>query len=125
MADVYFNKSHEYIRIEGESGVVGITDYAQKQLGDIVFVELPSKGQAFSAQEEAAVIESVKAASEIYSPISGEVDASNEALIETPALVNEDPEGSGWFFKIKIEDQSELSELMTQTQYEEFLEEID
>src|SRR5579862_1409441 len=101
MAEIRFTKDHEYIRLDGDTGTVGITDYAQSQLGDVVYVELPPVGKAVAKGEEAAVVESVKAASEIYAPVSGEIVAVNQALEATPATVNEDPSGNGWFLKIK------------------------
>ena len=118
---VRYTKDHEYIRIEGDTGVVGITDYAQEQLGDVVFVELPEVGKAVSQGAEAAVVESVKAASEIYAPVSGEVVAVNSELEGSPGAVNEDPSGKGWFLKLKLRDPSELENLMTEEQYREFL----
>lgn len=125
MAEIYFNKSHEYVRVEGDVAVVGITDYAQQQLGDIVFVELPDNGKTLSSQDEAAVVESVKAASEVYTPVSGEISEANEALVANPALVNEDPEGEGWFFKLKLSDNDDLNALMDKDAYEAFIKELD
>src|SRR5215210_2037167 len=107
-----YTKDHEYIRIEGDTGTVGITDYAQQQLGDVVYVELPTVGKAVSKGGEAAVVESVKAASEVYAPVSGEVVAVNGALEGAPGTINEDPSGRGWFMKIKLKDQGELAGLM-------------
>src|SRR5215207_6769028 len=107
-------KDHEYIRVEGDTGVVGITDYAQEQLGDVVYVELPEVGKAVAKGDEAAVVESVKAASEIYAPVSGEVVEVNGALEATPGAVNEDPSGRGWFMKIRVKDQGELDGLLTE-----------
>lgn len=124
MAETRYTKDHEYIRVEGDTGVVGISDYAQQQLGDIVFIELPALGKALAKGAEAAVVESVKAASEIYAPASGEVVEINVSLEGTPATVNEDPLGEGWFFKVKIADTAELAELMTEADYEEFLKTI-
>ena len=118
---VRYSKDHEYIRIEGETGVVGITDYAQAQLGDVVFVELPNVGKRFAKGDEAAVVESVKAASEIYAPVSGEVVAVNPLLEEAPGTVNEDPAGKGWFLKIKLADASELDALMDEGAYGAFV----
>jgi glycine cleavage system H protein len=119
---VRFTKEHEYIRIEGDTGVVGISDYAQGQLGDVVFVELPEIGRSVAKGAEAAVVESVKAASEVYAPVSGEVSAVNDALEGAPGMVNEDPAGRGWFFKLKLKDPSELNDLMTEEQYLAFVE---
>ncbi|MBB4015274.1 glycine cleavage system H protein [Chelatococcus caeni] len=120
----YYTKDHEYIRVEGDTGTVGISDYAQSQLGDVVFVELPSVGKALTKGAEAAVVESVKAASEVYAPVSGEVVAVNGAIEETPGTVNEDPLGNGWFVQIKLSDAGELDELMTEEQYEDYLKSI-
>jgi glycine cleavage system H protein len=116
-----YTKSHEYVRVEGGTGVVGITDYAQSQLGDAVFVELPPIGQSLSAGAEAATVESVKAASEVNAPVSGEVVEINNALADSPGLVNEDPSGKGWFLKIKLSDATELDRLMDEDAYREFL----
>jgi glycine cleavage system H protein len=121
---VRYTKDHEYIRVEGDTGVVGITDYAQEQLGDVVFVELPQVGKAVAQGEEAAVVESVKAASEIFAPVSGEVVEVNGELEGAPGTVNEDPSGKGWFLKLKLKDPAELESLMTEEQYQEFLKTI-
>lgn len=121
MSETRYLKSHEYIRIEGETGVVGITDYAQSALGDVVYVELPVVGAALKAGAEAAVVESVKAASEVYTPVSGTVTEVNSALESNSGLINEDPEGGAWFFKIKLSNPSEINELMTQDSYKDFL----
>ena len=118
---VRYTKEHEYIRVEGDTGVVGITDYAQEQLGDVVYVELPEIGKAMSRGDEAAVVESVKAASEIYAPVSGEVVAVNTELQGAPGTVNEDPAGKGWFLKLRIADPGEVDGLMTEAQYQDFL----
>jgi glycine cleavage system H protein len=119
-----YTKDHEYVRVEGDAGIVGISDYAQGQLGDVVFVELPSVGKTLSKGDEAAVVESVKAASEVYAPVSGEVVEVNSDLESTPGTVNEDPAGRGWFMKIRLTDQSELDGLMTEEQYQEFVKSI-
>jgi glycine cleavage system H protein len=119
-----YTKDHEYVRIEGDAGIVGISDYAQGQLGDVVFVELPSVGKTLSKGDEAAVVESVKAASEVYAPVSGEVIEVNSDLESSPGTVNEDPAGRGWFMKIRLTDQSELDGLMTEEQYQEFVKSI-
>ena len=119
-----FTKDHEYIRVEGDTGIVGITDYAQGQLGDVVYVELPEVGLALSKGTEAAIVESVKAASEIYAPVSGEVVAVNEALEAEPGTVNADPAGQGWFLKLRLQDPSELEGLMSEEQYREFVKSI-
>ena len=120
MSDIKFSEDHEWIRIEGDSGVVGLTNYAQEQLGDIVFVELPDVGRKLAKGDEAAVIESVKAASELYAIVGGEVTGVNDSLGDDPALVNSDPLGGGWFFKLKIGDTGELDGLMDENAYKEF-----
>lgn len=107
-----FTPDHEYIRVEGETGIVGITNYAQEQLGDIVFVELPAIGKALKKGDEAAVVESVKAASEIYAPVSGTVTEVNEALSGEPGLINTDAEAGGWIFKVRITDSAEVDTLL-------------
>ena len=117
----YFTDEHEWIDVEGEIATVGITDYAQEQLGDIVFVELPVEGATFEKGDDAAVVESVKAASDVYAPISGEVVEANGALEEEPALVNSDAEEDGWFFKLRIADASELEGLMNEAAYKKFV----
>jgi glycine cleavage system H protein len=119
-----YTKDHEYIRIEGDAGIVGISDYAQAQLGDVVFVELPGIGKTLSKGDEAAVVESVKAASEVYAPVSGEVVEVNSDLEASPGTVNEDPAGRGWFMKIRLTNQSELDGLMTEEQYQDFVKSI-
>jgi len=116
-----FTQSHEWIRLDGEIATVGITTYAAEQLGDVVFVELPEPGKTFAAGAQAAVVESVKAASEIYAPLSGEVTQANGALAGDPAKVNVDPEGEAWFFKMKLKDGGALSKLMTKDQYTAFV----
>jgi glycine cleavage system H protein len=118
---VYFTKDHEWIRVEGDSATVGISNHAQEQLGDIVFAEVPEAGRQLSKGQEAAVVESVKAASDVYAPVSGEVTEGNQAVANDPALVNSDPEGAGWFFKLKLSDPSELDGLMDEAAYREFL----
>ena len=117
----YFTEDHEWIDVDGEIGTVGISDYAQGQLGDIVFVDVPEEGKALSKGDEAAVVESVKAASDVYSPVSGTVLEGNPALGDDPSLVNTDPEGEGWFFKITLSDTAELDGLMDETAYEAFV----
>lgn len=117
----YFTEDHEWIDVDGETGTVGISDYAQGQLGDIVFVEVPEDGKALSKGDEAAVVESVKAASDVYSPVSGNVIAGNPALADEPGLVNSDPEGEGWFFKIRLSDPAEVETLMDETAYAAFV----
>ncbi|TGY87201.1 glycine cleavage system protein GcvH [Marinicauda algicola] len=122
MSQTRYTKDHEWIRVEGQDGTVGITPYAADQLGDVVFVELPEVGKSFKQGDEIAVVESVKAASEIYAPVSGEVVAVNEALEDEPAKVNESPEGEGWFFKIRIKDSSEIEGLMDADAYQNHIE---
>ena len=124
MPNLYYNKDHEWIRSDGEMATVGITNYAQSQLGDVVFVELPDVGRKVVKGAEVAVVESVKAASEIYAPASGEVVAVNEALEAAPATVNDDAEGEGWFFKLRLASPDEVAALMTEAQYKSFLETI-
>lgn len=124
MAETLYTKDHEYIRVEGEVGTVGITEYAQEQLGDVVYVELPGIGKNVAKGAEAAVVESVKAASEVYAPVSGEVVAVNGELESAPGTVNEDPSGKGWFLKLKIADTAELSGLMSEAEYKAYLESI-
>ena len=121
MADVKFTEDHEWIRIEGDVGTVGITDFAQEQLGDIVFIELPETGAALGKGDQAGFVESVKAASEIYTPVAGEITEANEALVDAPDTVNAEAEGGGWFFKIKIAKMSELEGLMDEAAYKEFM----
>lgn len=120
----YFTDEHEWIDVEGETATVGITDYAQEQLGDIVFVELPDVGTMLDKGGDAAVVESVKAASDVYSPITGEVTEANGALEEDPALVNSSPEEDGWFFRLSISDSSELKGLMDENAYKAFVDSL-
>jgi glycine cleavage system H protein len=121
MSKTLYTKDHEYIRIDGDTGAVGITDFAQGQLGDVVFVELPQIGTTRKKGEAAAVVESVKAASEIYAPVAGDVVEVNGELEENPAIVNEDASVKGWFFKIKIADPSELTGLLDEAAYKELI----
>jgi glycine cleavage system H protein len=121
MSETRFTDQHEWVRVEGEEGIVGITRHATEQLGDVVFVELPKLGRNLAKGAEAAVVESVKAASEIYAPVGGAVTAVNEALNDDPAKVNADPEGEGWFFKLKLANAAELSALMTKAKYDEYV----
>ena len=121
MSTVRYTKDHEWISVDGDIGTVGITEYAQSQLGDVVYVELPEMGKKITKSGEAAVVESVKAASEVYAPVAGEVVEVNGALEGAPATVNEDAQGRGWFLKIKIDNPGELEELMTEAQYKGFL----
>ncbi len=122
MNELRFTNEHEWVRIEGDIAVIGISDYAQKQLGDVVYVELPAIGKKVSKGGETAVVESVKAASEIYAPVGGEVVAANDALSSNPSLVNASPMGEGWFFKLKIADKGELAQLMDEAAYKKFVE---
>ena len=121
MSETRFTESHEWVRLEGDAATVGITKYAAEALGDVVFVELPAKGRKVGAGAEAAVVESVKAASEVYSPVGGEVSEANAALEAAPATVNEDPQGAGWFFKLKGVAGAEFGKLMTEAAYAEFV----
>ena len=121
MAEVKYSEEHEWIRVEGDTGTIGITQYAQEQLGDVVFVDVPAAGRKVAKGEAVAVVESVKAASDIYAPVSGEVIESNAALAETPGDVNAEPMGKGWFFKIKMSDKGELAGLMDEAAYAAFV----
>jgi glycine cleavage system H protein len=116
-----FSKEHEWVRVEGDTGTVGITDYAQQQLGDVVFVEVPEVGRTVEKGGEIAVVESVKAASDIYAPVGGVVVEANAALADSPGDVNADPMGKAWFFKLKIANKSELDELMDEAAYAEYV----
>jgi glycine cleavage system H protein len=118
---LYFTKEHEWIRIEGGTATVGISNHAQEALGDIVFAEVPEAGRKVGKGEEAAVVESVKAASDVYAPVSGEVIEGNQAVADNPALVNSDPEGQGWFFKVKLDNPSEIDGLMDEAAYREWV----
>jgi glycine cleavage system H protein len=124
MPTIRYTKDHEYIRVEGDTGVIGITDYAQSQLGDVVFVELPPIGKKLEKGHEAAVVESVKAASEVNAPVSGEVVEVNDTLKDAPGTVNTDPTGEGWFLKIKISEPSELDSLMDEAAYNAFVQSL-
>ncbi len=124
MAIVKYTKEHEWIRVEDGVGVVGITEYAQEQLGDIVYVELPEVGAGMTQGAEAAVVESVKAASEIYAPVGGEVTEVNQNLADNPGTVNTDAMGEGWFFKMKIADTGEVARLMDGVDYQEYVESL-
>jgi glycine cleavage system H protein len=118
---LYFTREHEWVRVDGDTATVGITDHAQEALGDIVFTEVPATGKQLSKGQEAAVVESVKAASDVYSPVSGEVVEGNQAVVDDPALVNSDPEGDGWFFKVKLSNSGELDGLMDEPSYREWV----
>lgn len=117
----YFTEDHEWVDVDGDIGTVGITDYAQGQLGDIVFVDVPEEGKTVTKGDEAAVVESVKAASDVYSPVSGTVIEGNAELADNPGLVNEDADGEGWFFKLTLSDPSELEGLMDEAKYDAFV----
>jgi glycine cleavage system H protein len=121
MSTVRYTKDHEWVRLEGDEAVVGITDYAQEQLGDIVYVELPDVGRALEQGKEAAVVESVKAASEVYAPVSGEVTAINEALAGEPGTVNGDATGAGWFFRLRLADARQLDGLLDEAAYRSYV----
>ena len=121
MAEKKYSKKHEWVELDGYIATIGITKHATEQLGDIVFTEVPDKGKTFEAGGEAAVVESVKAASDVYSPIAGEVTESNEAIVSDPSLVNQDPEGNGWFFKVKVTNPEQINELMSKDDYDKFV----
>jgi glycine cleavage system H protein len=118
---VYYTREHEWIRVEGDTATVGISNHAQEALGDIVFAEAPEAGRQVSKGQEAAVVESVKAASDVYAPVSGEIVEGNSAIAEDPSVINSDPEGEGWFFKIKLSDPGELDGLMDEAAYREWV----
>ena len=122
MSSMRYTNDHEWVRVEGGTAIVGISDYAQEQLGDVVFVELPDVGKSFAQNDDAAVVESVKAASEIYAPISGEILAVNDSLEDAPETLNSDPTGDGWMFKISIADAGEIDALMDEAAYKKFVE---
>jgi glycine cleavage system H protein len=119
-----YSRDHEWVRLDGDVAVIGITDYAQEQLGDVVYVELPAVGKKLARGDEAAVVESVKAASEVFAPVAGEVVAVNDALTDEPGAVNQSPEGAGWFLKLKLDDKGEVEALMDADAYKAFLETI-
>ena len=121
MADTRFTKDHEWVRVDGDIAVIGITDYAQSQLGDVVYVELPEVGRQVEQGKEAAVVESAKAASEVYAPVSGEVVAVNDDIVADPAKVNADAMGEGWFIKVKLKNPKELDGLMDEAAYQAFV----
>ena len=121
MADLRYSEDHEWVRVEGDIAVIGISDYAQDQLGDVVFVELPEPGLAVAQGDEAAVVESVKAASEVYSPVSGEVVEVNEPLADDPGLVNREPTGGGWFLKVRMSDPEEVDAMLDESAYRNFV----
>jgi glycine cleavage system H protein len=121
MSEVRYTDQHEWVSLDGDAATVGITKHAAEQLGDVVFVEVPEAGRKVGAGGEAAVVESVKAASDVYAPVGGEVTEGNAALAAEPAMVNSDPEGAGWFFKLKGVSKDEFGKLMTKSQYDEFV----
>ena len=121
MSEKKFSKKHEWVELNGEVATVGITKHATEMLGDIVFVEVPENGKLINKDNQAAVVESTKAASDVYSPISGEIIEGNKLIVDSPESVNSDPEGTSWFFKIKIKDKSELETLMSKTEYDKFV----
>ncbi|MBI1385600.1 MAG: glycine cleavage system protein GcvH [Rhizobiales bacterium] len=118
---IKFTEEHEWVRLDGKVAVVGITAHAASELGDLVFVELPEVGTIVSQGDEAATVESVKAASEIYAPLDGEIVSVNKAIVEDPSIVNSDPTGAGWFFKMKLTDEGQLDELMDETEYNDMI----
>ena len=120
MSDLKFSKDHEWIKLEGDIATIGITKHAAEMLGDIVFAELPDKGSNLEKNKTAGVVESTKAASDVYTPVSGEVLDNNQAIVDDPSKINADPEGKGWFFKLKIKNKSEMDDLMTKEEYEKF-----
>jgi glycine cleavage system H protein len=121
MMTIYFTREHEWVKVDGDTATVGITDHAQEALGDIVFTEVPEAGKQLAKGQEAAVVESVKAASDVYSPVTGEVIEGNQAVVDDSSLVNRDPEGEGWFFKLRLSDPGELDGLMDEASYRDFL----
>ena len=125
MSEVKFSKEHEWIKLEGEVATIGITKHASEMLGDIVFVELPEKGSTVEKDGTAGVVESTKAASDVYTPLSGEVVDINQSIVDEPSMINSDPEGNAWFFKLKIKDQSVMNTLMSGEEYTKFAKESD
>ena len=123
MSEAKFSKEHEWITVDGEVATIGITKHATEMLGDIVFAELPEKGSSVEKDGTAGVVESTKAASDVYTPISGEVVDINQSIVDDPSKINADPEGSAWFFKLKIKDKSEINSLMNRSEYEKFAKE--
>ena len=123
MSDKKYSKKHEWVSLEGDVATIGITKHAAEMLGDIVFVELPDKGKNVEKEGHAGVVESTKAASDVYTPVTGEITETNQSIVDNPAAVNKDPEGASWFFKIKIKNKSELNELMNKADYEKFAKE--
>ena len=125
MAETRYTSEHEWIRLDGDVATIGISVYAQEQLGDVVFVELPDIGRKVAPGDDMAVVESVKAASEVYAPVGGEVTEANDALAESPGLVNSDPTGEGWFFKLRIADPKDLDQLMSAEDYKDYVKDLD
>ena len=123
MSELRFSKEHEWIKLEGEIAIIGITKHATEMLGDIVFVELPEKGSSVEKDGTAGVVESTKAASDVYTPVSGEIVDTNQTIVEDPAKINQDPEGDAWFFKMKMKDTSEMDSLMNKEEYDKFAKE--
>ena len=123
MSEIKFSKEHEWIKLDGEIATIGITKHAAEMLGDIVFVELPEKGSSVTKDGNAGVVESTKAASDVYTPVSGEVIENNQSIVDDPSKINLDPENTAWFFKLKIKDKSELDSLMSKQEYDEFAKE--
>ena len=123
MSEVKYSKEHEWIKLEGEIAIIGITKHATEMLGDIVFAELPDKGSSVEKDGTAGVVESTKAASDVYTPVSGEVVDTNQTIVDDPAKINEDPEGAAWFFKLKMKDMSEMDSLMNKDEYDKFAKE--
>ena len=123
MSEKKFSKQHEWVSVQGDVATIGITKHAAEMLGDIVFVELPEKGKTVKKESQAGVVESTKAASDVYTPITGEIAATNQSIVDDPGAVNKDPEDNAWFFKIKIKNKSELEELMTKADYDKFAKE--
>ncbi len=123
MSDVKFSKEHEWIKLEGDTAIIGITKHATEMLGDIVFVELPEKGSSVEKNGNAGVVESTKAASDVYTPVSGQVIECNQSIVDDPSKINSDPENQAWFFKLKIKDKSEMNNLMDKEQYDKFAKE--
>ncbi|MDP6175221.1 MAG: glycine cleavage system protein GcvH [Rhodospirillales bacterium] len=125
MATVKFTEAHEWVAVDGEKATIGITDYAQDQLGDVVYIELPAVGADIDQGEEAAVVESVKAAAEVYTPVGGQITETNKQLAEDPSQLNTDAEGEGWMFKIKMADETEIEEMMDAKAYADYVAELD
>ena len=123
MSEKKFSKNHEWVQLDGDNAIVGITKHATEMLGDIVFVEVPENGKKVEANDQAAVVELTKAASDVYSPVSGEITEGNNSIVDDPSKVNADPEGNGWFFKIKMKDKSQFDNLMSKNDYEKFAKE--